>query len=129
MPPKVLLQTLHDVRPILGINHRRYQRIRVRSRKRRTFIKVILVVTAILPVLTLCLRKKLESFRLFSDLKETCNRRLATLVMGLIPPGLLTTLHILSISPTVIISSSSMQSMPCASVITRAVSAENPIRT
>ena len=48
--------------------------------------------------------------------------------MGLIPPGLLMTLHRLSISPPVRISRSSMQSMPCASVITRAYSAENPIR-
>ena len=29
MPPKVILQTFHGFRPILDINHRRYQSIRV----------------------------------------------------------------------------------------------------
>ena len=54
---------------------------------------VISVATATLLVLILCLSKKLTIFKYFSDLKETCNPRLATLVMGLIPPGLLMTLH------------------------------------
>ena len=106
-----------------------YFSISFSSRKRCTLSKFVSVDTATLLVFTLCLRKNLASFRLFLALKDTCIPRLKTLVMVLIPPGLLMNLHILSISPSVIILISSVQSMHFASVITRSDSAENPIRT
>ena len=114
IPPKVLLKTLHGFGPILGINNQRYQRICVflflflSSLERRTIFNVMSVCTTTLLVFVLCLRKKLESFSLFSSLKGTCNPRLAMLVVGLIPPDLLMTLNILSIYPSVRIFSSSM---------------------
>ena len=135
MPPKVLLKNLHGFGQFLGSitgDTKVYVSsfsLSLRSCKMRTFPNVVLVTTAKLPVLTLCLSKNLASFSLFSGLKETCKQRLETLVMGLIQPCLLIILHRLSIYPSVRILSSSMQSMTCASVITRSASVENPIRT